>query len=249
VVVEVYTPQAPGNRHTVRSGSVHVARSFSLWQWCWVQGMPGLVVVQLDRCQGLRKAELGSLSALQQLHIVACDQLQEVAGLGQLAALTQLKVQRCGQLQSAETLTTTLQHLAIHTCGKLAVAGLEKLAALTELRLTQYQPLWQVRCFTALQQLTLWGCHEVQEVDLRGCTALKHVSLRHCHELRELSGLEQLGMVAAGAGQQQVVGTSLPTLDIQGCYLLPERFLALEGDQVRVWGPAPSREVREPRGH
>jgi hypothetical protein len=218
--------------------------------------MSRLVVVQLEVCRGLQKVELVGLLALQQLHITACDALQILAGLAQLAALTQLKVERCRQLLTQEALPTTLQHLAINSCGKLTVPGLEGLVSLTELRLIYYRQLQEVRGFTALQQLAIWGSYSLGKVDLRGCTALKHVSLRNCYVLSKLSGVGQLDAEAgpphaeaAGVGQQHAAdhqkGAGLPTLDIRHCDML--KWVpagSLEGDQVG--GPAPPSGVSIP---
>jgi hypothetical protein len=214
--------------------------------------MQRLVVVQLEECQGLQKVELVGLPALQQLHIAACDQLQEVAGLGQLAALNQLKVERCRQLLTQEGLPITLRRLAINSCGEVAVPGLEGLVALTELRLNGYEQLQEVRGIPALQQLAIWHSYKLEKVDLRGCTALKHVSLRNCYSLRELSSLGQLDAEAgpphteAGVGQQHAAvlegGTGLPTPELLGCSQLktssPNEWRAMH--QAQVGGPGPS---------
>jgi hypothetical protein len=102
--------------------------------------MPNLSVVELHGCDGLAQVELGCLTALQQLHITRCNDLQEVAGLGRLAALRKLKAEKCGKLRTEASLLSLppkLQHLDVHSCGKLTVPGLEKLVALTALRLSK----------------------------------------------------------------------------------------------------------------
>ena len=161
--------------------------------------------VDISNCGFKDVSCLGNLSSLRSISILWCDSLETLPDLHKLTRLEELRVGSCpnivvwaGVSKSKSSDTLWVDHprigtgMALHTLTLMEVGcrELPDLSLFPELKeldiwdCDRLERLISTMPMTALEQLTIEDCHELQEVpDLSQCRRLRYCSIRRCGKI------------------------------------------------------------------
>ncbi|OEL31194.1 putative disease resistance protein RGA1 [Dichanthelium oligosanthes] len=147
--------------------------------------LPSLSELHICRSPHLTCLEVGCCTAVQNLHVEECCQLESIQGLDSLAFLNVLIIETCPKLGSVQLQScTSLQILHIGGCEALCTLDFShSLNSLKEVAICRNRSLASLKLHfcTALEKLCIRDCPGLKScVGFKSFIALKHLEISMC---------------------------------------------------------------------
>ncbi|KAH7430963.1 hypothetical protein KP509_08G022600 [Ceratopteris richardii] len=186
--------------------------------------LPNLRDLTIRNCPKLKRLALHAIS-LKKLDLWGCDGLEDLDCKG-LSSLRVLDLDICTFLATLSSLPTTLERLSLdmhseiyETEGSLESVEDASLPNLRDLTITSCPKLKRLALHaTSLENLNLWRCEGLEDLDCKGLSSLRVLHLDDCTSLATLSSLpttlESLSveMYDTEGSLESVEDASLPNL-------------------------------------